>query len=75
MPSFIAVLLASAQRNFGRKSDDIEGARQAGVIKTNLVPFARGNARQSSYKRKGQSQIRLAFCSGAVNFTTTQHEK
>ncbi|MGV0954484.1 MAG: hypothetical protein ACOYBR_09250 [Fluviibacter sp.] len=36
-------LLASCTVEFHQKAlDEIEGARQAGVIKTNLVPFARG---------------------------------
>ncbi|MGV0998959.1 MAG: hypothetical protein ACOYBQ_06500 [Fluviibacter sp.] len=36
-------LLASCPVEFHQKAlDEIEGARQAGVIKTNLVPFARG---------------------------------
>ena len=39
----IGVLLESCPPEFRQKVlDEIEGARQAGVIKTNLVPFARG---------------------------------
>ncbi|MGV1016780.1 MAG: helix-turn-helix domain-containing protein [Fluviibacter phosphoraccumulans] len=39
----IADLVANCPANLRQKAlDEIEGARQAGVIKTNLVPFARG---------------------------------
>ena len=39
----IAELMASCTAELRQKAlDEIEGARQAGVIKTNLVPFARG---------------------------------
>jgi hypothetical protein len=39
----IGELLATCPVEFHQKAlDEIEGARQAGVIKTNLVPFARG---------------------------------
>ena len=39
----IALLLASCPADLQQVAlDEIEGARQAGVIKTNLVPFARG---------------------------------
>ena len=39
----IEKLLATCPLEFQQKAlDEIEGARQAGVIKTNLVPFARG---------------------------------
>ena len=39
----IAELLAKCNPELRQKAlDEIEGARQAGVIKTNLVPFARG---------------------------------
>ena len=39
----IAELVATCHPEFRQKAlDEIEGARQAGVIKTNLVPFARG---------------------------------
>jgi hypothetical protein len=39
----IGELLATCPVEFQQKAlDEIEGARQAGVIKTNLVPFARG---------------------------------
>ena len=39
----ISELVASCPAEFQQKAlDEIEGARQAGVIKTNLVPFARG---------------------------------
>ena len=39
----IAELVATCPLEFRQKAlDEIEGARQAGVIKTNLVPFARG---------------------------------
>ncbi len=39
----IAELVATCQPEYRQKAlDEIEGARQAGVIKTNLVPFARG---------------------------------
>ena len=39
----IAELVATCPPEFRQKAlDEIEGARQAGVIKTNLVPFARG---------------------------------
>ena len=39
----IAELMASCPAELRQKTlDEIEGARQAGVIKTNLVPFARG---------------------------------
>lgn len=39
----IGELLATCPTEFHQKAlDEIEGARQAGVIKTNLVPFARG---------------------------------
>lgn len=39
----IAELMASCPAELRQKAlDEIEGARQAGVIKTNLVPFARG---------------------------------
>ena len=39
----IAELVATCQPEFRQKAlDEIEAARQAGVIKTNLVPFARG---------------------------------
>ena len=39
----IAELVANCPANLRQKAlDEIEGARQAGVIKTNLVPFARG---------------------------------
>ena len=39
----IAELVATCQPEFRQKAlDEIEGARRAGVIKTNLVPFARG---------------------------------
>ena len=39
----IAELVATCQPELQQKAlDEIEGARQAGVIKTNLVPFARG---------------------------------
>ena len=39
----IGELVATCPAEFRQKAlDEIEGARQAGVIKTNLVPFARG---------------------------------
>ena len=39
----IAELVATCQPEYRQKAlDEIEGARKAGVIKTNLVPFARG---------------------------------
>lgn len=39
----IAELMANCPVDFRQKAlDEIEGARQAGVIKTNIVPFARG---------------------------------
>lgn len=39
----IAELVSKCQSELRQKAlDEIEGARQAGVIKTNLVPFARG---------------------------------
>ena len=39
----IADLVATCPTDLRQKAlDEIEGARQAGVIKTNLVPFARG---------------------------------
>jgi DNA-binding transcriptional ArsR family regulator len=42
----IAQLLSACPTEFRQQAlDEIEGARQAGVIKTNLVPFARGVVR------------------------------
>jgi hypothetical protein len=39
----ISEIMASCPAELRQKAlDEIEGARQAGVIKTNLVPFARG---------------------------------
>ena len=39
----IAELLSTCPTEFRQRAlDEIEGARQAGIIKTNLVPFARG---------------------------------